>query len=192
MHPVQLKAEYVERLGRGSTFFRLILVIPHIIWIYVYGLVAGILWAVAWVATVIMGRNPLWGFLNGFLRYSTRVNAYGNLVTDRFPSFGSGGDYPIDVEVARPASARRLTVFFRGILVLPAAVASTVLGYAGSSAAVAIWLWVVFTGRCPKGLFDISVIVMRFSVRLNAYMLLLTDAYPSVDEPAPGTMTTVA
>src|SRR3989338_6646569 len=40
------------------------------------------------------------------------------------------------------------------------------------------WFAILFTGKYPRGLFDFSVGYQRWSNRVNAYMLLMTDAYP--------------
>ncbi len=40
------------------------------------------------------------------------------------------------------------------------------------------WWAILFTGKYPKGMFDFVVGYQRWSNRVNAYMLLLTDVYP--------------
>jgi hypothetical protein len=40
------------------------------------------------------------------------------------------------------------------------------------------WLAVLFTGKYPKGMHDFVVGVMRWGVRVGAYMNFLTDTYP--------------
>lgn len=40
------------------------------------------------------------------------------------------------------------------------------------------WWAILLTGKYPKGMFDFVVGYQRWSNRVNAYMLLLTDAYP--------------
>ena len=46
-------------------------------------------------------------------------------------------------------------------------------------AAVIAWVAIIVTGRYPRSLFDFVVGMMRWGVRVQAYMLLLvTDRYP--------------
>jgi len=47
----------IER-SRLTVFFRFIMVIPHLIWSFVYGLATGIAVFIAWFATVFTGRYP--------------------------------------------------------------------------------------------------------------------------------------
>lgn len=40
------------------------------------------------------------------------------------------------------------------------------------------WWAILFTGKYPKGMFDFVVGYQRWSNRVNAYMLFMTDVYP--------------
>ena len=40
------------------------------------------------------------------------------------------------------------------------------------------WWAILFTGKYPKGMFEFVIGYLRWSNRVNTYMLLLTDAYP--------------
>jgi hypothetical protein len=40
------------------------------------------------------------------------------------------------------------------------------------------WWAILFTGKYPKGMFEFVVGYQRWSNRVNAYMLLMTDVYP--------------
>jgi len=53
------------------------------------------------------------------------------------------------------------------------------LGIAAIFAVIITWFAILFTGRYSKGLFDFVVGVMRWSLRVLAYAVLLTtDDYP--------------
>ena len=41
------------------------------------------------------------------------------------------------------------------------------------------WWIVLFTGKYPKGMHDFVVGTLRWSTRVNVYMLFLTDQYPA-------------
>jgi hypothetical protein len=57
------------------------------------------------------------------------------------------------------------------------------LGNSGSAIAIATALMIVFRQRYPRWWFDFARELVRFSARIGAYLLLLTDQYPStVDE----------
>lgn len=79
----------LEDRNRLTTFFRLILVIPHVFVLAVLGIVAWFAWAIGWVVVIITGKWPegLRTFVLGFLRWSLRVNAYSFLLTDEYPPF---------------------------------------------------------------------------------------------------------
>src|SRR5437588_9208283 len=121
-HPIRLVVTDDLKRNRLTVFFRLLLAIPHIFWLSVWGLITLFAWVINWFATLIMGRSPngLHTFIAGFFRYSTHVTAYMLLIADPFPSFGGKAGYPIDLEVDPPERQNRLTVFFSGILVIPA------------------------------------------------------------------------
>ncbi len=42
------------------------------------------------------------------------------------------------------------------------------------------WRAILFTGKHPKGKFEFVIAYQRWNNRVNAYLLLITDAYPPV------------
>jgi hypothetical protein len=53
------------------------------------------------------------------------------------------------------------------------------LGIAAFICIIIAWFAILFTGRYPRGLFDFVVGVERWSLRVSAYMAILTtDKYP--------------
>lgn len=78
-----------EKRSRLTIFFRLLLVIPQMIVLYIVSIAAGVVTFIAWFAVIILGRWPsgLLDFVLGVLRWSTRVSAYLSLLTDEYPPF---------------------------------------------------------------------------------------------------------
>lgn len=87
--PVRFDVEYPGTQGRLAAFFRIFLVIPHIVVLFVLGLIASVITLIAWFAILFTGNFPrgMWEFVLGILRWQTRVNAYFLLLTDRYPPF---------------------------------------------------------------------------------------------------------
>jgi Domain of unknown function (DUF4389) len=90
--PVNLVLTDDLRRSRLTVFFRYLLAIPHFVWLYLWGIAAGIALLIAWFAALFTGRVPdgLHSFLASYVRYATHVNAYILLLTGRYPSLGSG------------------------------------------------------------------------------------------------------
>jgi hypothetical protein len=186
-YPVHFDVEHQERYSRLSTFFRLILVIPHHIVLFFYAIAAVVVVVIAWFAILFTGRYPsgMFGFMTGFIRYSTQVSCYQFLLTDRFPQFGGGsyGDgYPVQVGIDEPERLSRLTTFFRPIMLIPPYVIVYVLTLLLELLAFFAWFVVIIIGRLPKGLFEVMELPARYGARFSAYAALATDAYPWFQE----------
>jgi hypothetical protein len=182
-YPVTFEADYVEHHSRLTTFFRLILVIPLIVVLWFYEIVAFFVAIFAWFAIVITGRfpDPLYGFLAGFIRFLTRATGYSSLLVDLYPPFGGAPDasYPIRMDFDGPLpSYSRVKTAFRFILAIPVAVLRWAIGLLLEVAAVGAWFVIVITGRLPRGLFDVMVLASSYTARSDAYLLLLTETYP--------------
>jgi hypothetical protein len=78
-----------EGRNRLTTFFRLILAIPHFICLAVLGIVAFFATIVGFFAVLFTAKWPtgVQEFILGVLRWNTRVNAYYLLLTDEYPPF---------------------------------------------------------------------------------------------------------
>jgi hypothetical protein len=194
-HPVQYEAVFEPQRSRVTTFFRMILVIPHLVVLLLWGVAAYVTTFVAWFAIIITGRYPngLWGFAAKYFVYAGRVNGYSGLLTDVYPPFGADGDYPVRVTAQRSDRQSRLRTLFRYILIIPAGIGAYLLGIAQNAVTFLAWLVILFTGKMPLPLQNFILFVHRFSVRTTAYGLLLVDAYPSFAEgEAPAAAGTIA
>ncbi|HEY1450599.1 MAG TPA: DUF4389 domain-containing protein, partial [Solirubrobacteraceae bacterium] len=163
--------------------FRLLLIIPVAIVLYVFGIVASVAIVIAWFAVVITGRYPvgLYSFVADFNRFFTRVTAYGVLLTDVYPPFSGGDDpaYPVRMQFAGPLEQySRSKAFFRLILAIPIVVLRYVINLLLEVGAFAAWFVIVITGKMPRGLFDLMVLANSYTARSDAYLYLLTETYP--------------
>jgi hypothetical protein len=178
--PPALIVERVERRGRLSVAFRLLLVLPQIVVLYLLLLVGVVAVVLGWFAALVLGRlpEPLARYLCHLTRYTTRVYAYAWLLTDRYPPFRfAAEDDPVLVELA-PGRLNRLAVLFRLFLLIPASILAGLVVAGWSVAAFFIWLLVLVAGRVPGSLFDATTAVLRYNMRTTAYTWLVTAAYP--------------
>lgn len=78
-----------EGRNRLTVFFRIILAIPHLIVLGLISIVAFFAYVAAFFAVLFTGKWPvgLRTFIVGLLRWSTRLNAYMYLLTDKYPPF---------------------------------------------------------------------------------------------------------
>jgi len=180
-HPIRLVVTDDLQRNRLTVFFRLILAIPHLIWVALWGVVAVLAALANWFATLVKGQSPegLHSFLATYLRYQTHVYAYVLLLADPFPGFGGRPGYPIDIEVAPPELPNRWTVAFRLILAIPAFIVSGILGYLNRALALFSWFVALVTGRVPEGVRNFAALALRIEIQTYGYVLLLTGRYPS-------------
>jgi hypothetical protein len=190
-YPVTFKADYVEKRSRLTTFFRLILAIPHLIAVFFYVLAAEIVTFIAWFALLFTGRYPqgMYDFVAGALRYWTRVCGYAFLLTDEYPPFS--GDpatpYPVDLNIGPPkAEYSRLKVLFRIILMIPVYIIAYAMQVVFEVGALLAWFAIVVLGRQPKGLQDMIVLGMSYHQRAYGYFFLLTEDWPPFTDETEG------
>ena len=181
-HPIGLIVDDDLRRNRLTVFFRLLLAIPQLIWLYFFGIVAAFALLFAWIVAVFTGRVPdsLHNLLARYQRLTTHVAAYTLLIANPWPPFGgSPGTYPIDLRVDEAAPQSRLTVFFRGLLAIPALVLAYVFRLVNTLIAVLGWFYSLIFGRMHEGMRDLSAWMLQFEMQTYCYLFLLTGRYPS-------------
>jgi hypothetical protein len=207
LYPVRLRlTPSLDHRDRLTTAFRLLLALPHLLLVGgpvaaamtwsrsneagvdhswsagggVLGAVAVVAAIIAWFFIVFTGRAPdgLRSLAAFYLRWRVRASAYVALLRDDYPPFGDER-YPAEIELPAPAEPRdHLGVAFRPILAIPHLIAVWALGFAWGLTTIIAWFAILFTGSYPRGLYDFGVGVLRWTSRVEAYLLLLTDDYP--------------
>ena len=183
-HPIHLIVTDDLERNRLTVFFRLLLVIPHLLWLTLWGIAVWFAVVAAWFVGIVAGRVPvgLHGFIAGYLRYLTHVYAYTSIAADPFPSFSGEAGYPIDVAIAPAVDQSRLTIFFRFVLYIPAAIVLSLLGYVAQVVAFLAWLYALFAGNLHSGLRDVLAYWLRYNAQAFGYICLLTQRYPSFSD----------
>lgn len=201
-YAARLNVDYPEQLNRLTTAFRLIWIIPIAIVLGVLtasgnstvvtetgervrsaggGISSGL-----FIATVLMIvfriRYPRWwfDFARELTRFGARVCAYLGLLTDRYPS--TVDEQAVHLDIDYPDVERDLNRWLplvKWLLAIPHYIVLIVLWIAAVVAVVIAWFAILITGHYPRALFDFVVGVGRWTLRVEAYaILLVTDRYP--------------
>jgi len=184
---VSLQESYsrVELLLR--TFFGwLYMALPHGFLLMFVGIWSGILTFVAFWVVLFTGRYPqsMYEFQVGFARWGLRLRARLMNLSDGYPAFGINPvDENVVLELPYPEKQSRalllLRLFFgwlyvgipHGFLLFFRAIATWVIMF------IAWWI-VLFTGKYPESFHEFVTGFLRWSTRVNLYLLFLTDDYP--------------
>jgi hypothetical protein len=212
-HPLPIRLVVTDDLERSrvTVLFRLLLALPHLIVLLLWGIAAFAVAVVLWIALLVEGKAPraLQEFEAGYLRYAAQVSAYVYLAAGPYPSFGGATGYPIDLELDLAARQSRSGVAARLVLAIPALLLAVVLGGMGggnsasltssssgsddwwlnawsvggvaSTAAVLAWFAILARGRMPLGLRDLLAYCIGYTAQATGYLLLVTDRYPTTD-----------
>ncbi len=180
------QAEYSRTQLLLRAFFGIIyLILPHAACFVLLGVVLNFCAMIAWFAILFTGSYPagIYSFVTSVYQWSVRWLARVANLMDGYPAFGMGnkGD-GVSMEIARPAIFSRRHCVLRilapiyvgiphGACLLFRQIAGIILFVAGFFA-------VLFTRKYPKSMHDFQVGNFRWSMRVMAYITMLSDRYP--------------
>jgi hypothetical protein len=202
-YPVRLRVQRAERYSRLTTFFRGIMVIPHLIWLIGYSIAAAFVTLYAWFAILGKGAYPKGAleWQERYLRYASRVGAFYWLLTDSFPPFHGRDEedaYPnVSYAIERTDHLSRTTTALRvpGVItnvltrihpifflvelyLLPANIVAAFLFVFGWLVSIVAWFAILITGRFPATLFELIELPFRYGLRVVSFSNLVIDRYP--------------
>jgi hypothetical protein len=205
-YPVVVTGRVDTSLSPVLWLIKWFLLIPHYIVLAFLWAAFVVLTAIAWFAILFTGNYPrgIFDFNVGVIRWTWRVSFYGYsaLATDRYPPFTlQDVEYPARISVSYPPQlSRGLALVKWWLLAIPHYIivgiftsglwAWTTNGHAGDNAAVQVGggliflltliaaVALLFTGRYPRGLFDLLMGLNRWVLRVGTYVSLMHDEYP--------------
>ncbi|MBV8692142.1 MAG: DUF4389 domain-containing protein [Actinobacteria bacterium] len=163
-----------------------LLAIPHYVVLYALSVVLSLFAFISFFAILFTGMIPptIYSFEVMVLRYQWRVYSYAGFLRESYPPFEftssdvDPGNDPASLSLPRPEKWNRGLIFVKWLLVIPNAIVLTFVAIGAFVAWLIAAFAVLFTGRWPQVLRDLVVGTVRWQMRLNAYVYLLTDQYP--------------
>jgi len=188
---MKLSVSLQESNSRGELLLRtlfgwLYIYLPHGFVLIFMGLWGSILHFISWWVILFTGRYPQSNFEYQvkLMRWQLRVNSRAYNLCDGYPAFGLDAvDENITFEVEYPESLSRglllLRTFFGALYVgIPHGFLLFFIAIGAFFVNFISWWAILFTGRYPAGMHDYIVSMIRWSNRVNLYMLNMTDNYP--------------
>ena len=181
-YPATLKIEYSEKSNKSTAFIRVIFIIPVFTILVLISSYAEALSLAVALMILFREKYPKWWFdwNVGITKFIYRIAAYGLLLRDEYPS--TDDEQAIQVDLPYPEVKKDLNRWkplVKWILVIPHFIVLVFMFIAVVFCTVFAWFAILFTGRYPKVIFDFVEGFLRWSLRVNAYVFLLTtDEYP--------------
>jgi hypothetical protein len=193
-YPIQLTVTPERDIDRlwGIPFVgvmvRAILAIPHFVVLWVLGIFLSFWIFLGWIPILILGRVPgiAVTLLSEYIQRGTRVGGYvAFLMPGGYPPLEPGAPTPIDVEFnLQDLSINRLwgiPLFgwlVRLILAIPHFIVIAFAAILVGLSFLVLWIPILVTGGYPGWAASLYGGFMRYTVRVQAYVLFLPVPYP--------------
>ncbi len=170
----------------GVVFMKAVLLLPHLILLFLFGLMIQILvwigyWGIAFTDTL---PDPIRRIEIVFLSWTTRVVAWFAGTVDAYPTFGTDRQYPVTVTVEPAPRPQNRLLAVLGIFLLRTVAALPhfiILFFMSFGVLLVVWIGyiiVVFSGQLPLGVHEFVLNYQRWWARAWGWNVGLTDEYP--------------
>ena len=186
-YPATVEVQTPEKLANWRPIGQLFMAIPHLIISNALNALAQACALISWFAILFTGKMPqgLANIITMSIRYQARTMAFAGFLYDQFPPFEftstatDPGTTPVQVNLEPTLEGRnRLTCGLRLIWAIPVILFTALIIIAAYVCLLIAFFAVLFTGKWPNGLRNWVMKGLQAWVRLDAYVLLLTDVYP--------------
>jgi roadblock/LC7 domain-containing protein len=185
-YPVRVEFERDLQVDRWRPLVNWFLAIPQWIVVYALGLVERALAFLSFFLVLFTREipEPILNFRAMTYRYSLRVFTFVGFMRNEYPPFSftavteddgiDAGRFSLDP----PGQMQRWAPLYKWILAIPHYIVLIFLFIGAFFAWIVAFFAVIITGAYPQGVRDFNIGVMRWAVRVDAYVLFMTDEYP--------------
>jgi hypothetical protein len=185
-YPVSLDFDHDDVVSRWRPLVNWLLVFPQFVVIYLLAIVERALAILSFFFVLITKKIPdsIFDFRVMTFRYQWRVMSFAFFMRDEYPpfAFDLGPDDPRTdaavVTIERPGEMNRWLPLVKWFLAIPHYIVLAFLWIAVFVVWIVTFFAVLITGRYPRGMRDFVVGVVRWTMRVNVYVLFMTDVYP--------------
>ena len=186
-YPAQLEFHADRHITRWRPLVQWLLAIPHLLIASVLESLRQVLTLISLFTVLFTKRipRPLFDMIATTYRYEWRAFSYAMFLHEDYPPFDfqptatdDGVEPHTTLDITYPEDLNRWKPLYKWFLAIPHYVVLVVLAIGAVFALIASFFAVVFTGEYPDGIRNFLVGVYRYALRVEAYVGLLTDAYP--------------
>jgi hypothetical protein len=186
-YPVQLDFEADARISRWRPLVQWVLAIPHLLIINVLSSLRNVLTLISFFMVLFTKRipRPLFDAIAMIHRYEWRTISYALFLHDDFPPFDfqpaaidDGAEPNSAVTFTYPEELSRWQPLYKWLLAVPHYVVLIGLTIASVVTIAFGFFAVLVTGKYPVRARQFIVDAYRYSLRVQAYVGLMTDTYP--------------
>src|SRR3954462_414601 len=186
-YPTQLDFHGDRQIARWRPLVQWLLAIPQLLIARALNTLRGILTLISFFTVLFTKQipRPLFDVIAMTFRYEWRATSYALFLHKDYPPFDfqpAAADDGVDihnvVSFSYPEELSRWQPLVKWVLAGPPYVGLFFLMVASVVAVVIGFFAVLITGESPEGIRDFVVGVTRWSLRVQAYVGLLTDEYP--------------
>ena len=186
-YPAELAFDAEPRITRWRPLVQWVLAVPHLIIARALSALRGVLTLVSLFTVLFSEQIPqaIFDMIAMTYRYEWRTFSYAMFLHDDYPPFDfnpaaadDGLEGHTNLSFAYPEHLNRWKPLYKWALAIPHYVALVALIIAGGFAFIGGFFAVLITAQYPKTIRDFLVGIQRYSLRVEAYVGLLTDEYP--------------